>query len=373
MFDFFTLTFWGSFLILAYTFAGYALLMRRLAGSGQVQKEPLDPQKFRVTAVVVACNEQDRIVARVRNLLASQYPANLLDVIVVSDGSTDGTVSRLKALEEPRLRVLQQPESAGKAAGLNAALEKVRSEIVVLTDARQEFAPDTIQRLVSHFSDSKVGAVSGELEIAKADSAIGSGVDAYWRQERLLRAAEARLDSCIGCTGAVYAIRRSLFIPIPPDTVLDDVVIPMQIAHQGFRVLHDPSAVAYDPQKLEPEAESRRKRRTLAGNFQMIFRYPRWSLPGNRLWWQFLSHKTLRVLAPLFLVVLFVSNALLVRHPFYALAFAGHCAVYGAAALSVFLPKWKPASLPAAFVFLNIQTVRAFAYYLTNRNAHRWR
>jgi len=245
----------------------------------------------------------------------------------------------------------------------------------VFADARQDFAQDTISRLVSNFSDPQVGAVSGSLSIDPSKSSIGEGVDAYWKLEKQLRADESRLDSCVGCTGAVYAIRRELFEPIPGDTLLDDVVIPMRISLKKHRVIFDASAIAYDPQTLEPESEKIRKKRTLAGNFQMLFRYPGWLLPWrNRLWWQLISHKYLRIVSPAFLVLVLASNALLVSSPFYLLVLVLQGLFYLLAFVGMALPSLENRlfSFPAGFLFLNIMAVRGLAYYLRPQGGQGW-
>ena len=368
------LAFWISAAALAYTFAGYGALMALLARSRAVKSGAPAPLPD-VCVVIVAHNEETRIVARLENLLASEYPPEKLRILLVSDGSTDATAARAATINPARVTVLTQPTRAGKAAGLNAALAQATAEIIVLTDARQRFAPDAIARLTAHFADPRIAAVSGALEIETADSATGSGVDFYWRYEKSLRAAESRFDSCIGCTGAIYALRRALFTPLPADTVLDDVVIPMRLAVAGHRVLHDPAARAFDPQPLEPAAEAQRKRRTLAGNFQMLFRHPHWLHPArNRLWWQLLSHKYLRLTAPLFLIALLAASAALSAHSFYRAALALQLAFYFLATLGLLFPplRGKIFALPAGFVFLNLTVLRALHHYLTTSDLHRW-
>ena len=368
--------FWLCALALLYTFAGYGLHIAMLARWWPKHARPAPAAAApEVCVVLVAHNEETRIVARLENLLAADYPPGKLRVLVVSDGSTDATVPRIEAIRDPRIAVLARPERGGKAACLNAALAQCDADIIVLADARQRFAADTIARLAAHFADPAVGAVSGALEIEQAGSSTGAGVDAYWRYEKRLRAAESRLDSCIGCTGAVYAIRRALFTPLPADTILDDVVIPMQIAVRGHRVLFDTEARAFDPQTLEPTAERIRKRRTLAGNYQMLFRHPGWLLPWrDRLWWQLLAHKYLRILAPAFLLGVFAANIALLTHPLYRVTFAGQCVFYILAALGSAFPQLKARafSLPAGFVFLNLTSVRALLHYLTSPDLHRW-
>ena len=363
--------FWLSAALLAFTFAGYPLLIALLArffGKGTSTGDGTPT----VTVLLIAHNEQDRILPRIANLLASDYPH--LHILVVSDGSTDDTVPRLLALHEPRLTILQQPTRSGKPAGLNAGIAACTTDLIVLTDARQTFTPDTIRRLVTRLLAPGIGAVSGELQIAPSPSGTGSGVDAYWRLERFLRHQESQLDSCIGCTGAVYAIRRTLYRPIPPDTALDDVLIPMSIALTGHRILHEPLALAHDPQPLDPSAELRRKRRTLAGNFQLLFRHPEWLLPWrNRLWWQLLAHKYLRLLAPLLLLLALATSAALSPIPLYRVAFLLQCAFYLLAALgSLTSLRSKCLTLPAGFVFLNLTVLRAFYHYLTTPNLAHW-
>ena len=370
--------FWLSVALLFFTFVGYGLLIKTLAQnyhrplSSTVDAAPLPA----VCVILSAHNTESTIVERVENLLNAEYPADKLRVIIVSDGSTDSTVEQVQAMNHERIEVIALPSRAGKSNALNVAFARCTEEIVVLTDIRQRFAPEAIARLVKHFSDPTIGAVSGSLEISPAASVTGSGVDAYWRYEKSLRAAESHFDSCIGCTGAIYAVRRSLFTPIPADTLLDDVIIPMHIAATGARVIHDSEARAFDPQPLEPAAEHRRKQRTLAGGFQMLFRYPAWLLPrGHRLWWQLIAHKYLRLLAPFFLETTLLSNLALATHPFYAACLTLQAILYLCAVLGS-LPsarRTRLLALPAAFVFLNLQTLRGLLYYLSGAGQRGWR
>jgi cellulose synthase/poly-beta-1,6-N-acetylglucosamine synthase-like glycosyltransferase len=219
-----------------------------------------------------------------------------------------------------------------------------------------------------------VGAVSGELHITSSESNVGTGIDHYWSRERRLREAEARRHSAIGCTGAIYAIRQSLFRPLRSDTILDDVVIPLQIAAQNYRILHDSKACAFDPQPLEPQSEIRRKRRTLAGNFQMLFRHPQWLLPwGHPLWWRIIAHKYLRVLAPIFLCIVAITSLLLADIYTYRI-----CAILQGVAYSLgilgLLTKSRSTllSIPSAFLFLNCIVVLAFWDFLFSRVNAQW-
>lgn len=368
--------FWSGLAVLVFTFLGYPVLM---VFFGRLSRRPLaqglSSHSPAVTVVLSIHNEQDRIQARLQNLLSTTYPLDKFDVIVISDGSTDDSVTRVNALAHSGVVVIVEPIRLGKAHALNVGVAAARGEIVVFADARQLFFPETIPQLVRHFQDAHIGAVSGALEIDPSTSAVGGGVDAYWRLEKFIRAAESKWDSAIGCTGALYAIRRQLFQGIPADTILDDVVIPMQIATQGWRVLFDPAARAFDPQPLEPHRERIRKRRTLAGNFQMLLRYPGWLLPWrNRLWWQLISHKYLRLLAPFLLLVVFLANSALLDGALYRLLFFGQIAFYGCAFIGLVFSSLRLAcfSLPAGFVFLNWMTLAGLWHYVRGTHRQGW-
>ncbi|HEY1173781.1 MAG TPA: glycosyltransferase family 2 protein [Verrucomicrobiae bacterium] len=333
--------------------------------------------KPKISFVLVVADEQERIVQRVANLLNAVYPAEAMEAVVVTDGSKDSTVARLRELmlTDTRIKLVELPERKGKANGLNEAVQTATGELLVFADARQRFAEDTVSRLIQAFGEKETGAVSGRLVVAGEASAVGQGVSSYWSIETRLRAAESVLDSCIGCTGAVYAMRRDLYQPIPPDTLLDDVVIPMQVVMQGYRVRYLPEAVAYDPQDLSPERERIRKRRTLAGNFQMLFRHPDWLLPWkNRTWFQLIAHKYLRLAGPLLLLLILVSSFMLSDHVFYAFCFWVQLSLYTLAVIGLSVPKvaTKAVSLPAGFVFLNWTIVLGLLHYLRSPKSGAW-
>jgi len=222
---------------------------------------------------------------------------------------------------------------------LNDLVPRCRGEIVVLADARQRFEAGALGALVRPFADPRVGAVGGELVLARdpATTPVGRGVGVYWRLEKSIRLSESLVDSTVGATGAIYAIRRDLFDPIPDDTILDDVLIPMRIVRFGYRVLFEPAARAYDRPATSAGEEFVRKVRTIAGNFQMLAR-ERWMLDPfrNRLWLQTLSHKGLRLLGPLLLGTALVTNLLLAGRPLYEWTLLAQGVFYAAALLGGF-------------------------------------
>lgn len=374
--------FWITFAVLGYTFAGYPLLMHllakvtgRSAGFARPFAGPCRTEQPALTVVLAVHNEEQCIASRLDNLLCADYPADKLSVLVVDDASTDRTVNLIAERNDPRVSVIRNASQRGKAACLNQAMAEVRTALTVFTDARQSFQPDAIARLVAHFDKPKIGAVSGALVLPPTSDSVGESVGLYWRLERQLRLDESHWDSCIGCTGAIYALRSALYRPIPDDTLLDDVVIPMQIVLQGYRVAYDLEAVAVEPQTVIVRHEARRKRRTLAGNFQMLFRYPGWMLPWrNRTWWQLISHKYLRVAAPLFLVSMLITSACL-ESLFYRTLLLVQLAFYAAATAGLVMPQrlGRITSIPAGFLFLNISVAQGLWDYLRGTYARGWK
>ncbi len=370
--------FWVSVLLVGYTYLGYPALMGAWAALRSRRPRSLGGKPM-VSVVIVAHNEAMRIAGRLENLLALDYPRDRLEVLLASDGSTDGTPERARAYVQAGVRVISFETRRGKSAVLNDLVGKARGEIVVLADARQRFETGALRALVGPFANPQVGAVSGELILTEnaEGTAVGEGVGFYWRYEKFIRRSESRVDSAVGATGAIYAIRRDLFEPIAEDTILDDVLIPMRIARRGYRVLFEPRARASDRAAATAGEEFRRKVRTIAGNFQLFAR-ERWLLNPfrNRLWLQTVSHKGLRLLSPLVLIAAFCANLLLADAPFYRWTLVGQIIFYGAAlggyARRDARRKIPLLSVPYVLCLLSWATVVAFLRFLTGRQRVTW-
>jgi cellulose synthase/poly-beta-1,6-N-acetylglucosamine synthase-like glycosyltransferase len=369
--------FWLVAALIVYTYVGYPSLVWVVARFTplRVRLRAVTPT---VTFVVVAHNEERRIARRVRNLLSLHYPPEKRTIVVVSDGSTDDTVVRARAVS-PDVQVIHRPVREGKAAAFNAVLPALTSEVVVLTDARQRFDRRAALALVRHFADPRVGAVSGDLLLRRNASAqAGSeGAETYWSFEKRLRWWESLADSTVGVTGAITALRRELFEPIPPDTVLDDVLIPLRIAARGYRVTFETGARAYDQLSARSRDEFARKVRTLAGNFQLFAREPWLLLPWrNRLWLQTISHKLLRLTLPLLFVLAAATNLQLLDRPFFRMTLAAQGAFYGLAVLGGFWPGFRRRArllvVPYAICFLAWATVVAFVRVVRGGQSATW-
>ena len=375
--------FWVSVAGLAYTFIGYAALVcvgARLRPR-PIRRANVEPD---LSVVIAVHNEAAIIGARIENCLALDYPADHLEIVIASDGSTDATVEVARRYERPpdpgpAVRVVAYPWRRGKPSILNDTVPHCRGEVIVLGDARQRYDADAVRRLAENFADPTVGSASGELSLLnEAGVAVGEGVGAYWRYEKLLRRAESALDSTIGATGAIYAIRRRLFEPIPADTLLDDVVIPVRIARRGFRVVFDARARAWDRAATTARQEYIRKVRTIGGVAQLFTRECWLLLPTHRLWLQVVSHKGLRLLAPFLMAAALGTCAMLApRSPLYAAVFTAQVAFYGAAILGGLLRGGRGRmarllAVPYAFCLLNGTTVVALTRFATGRHTVQW-
>lgn len=369
--------FWFSLGLVAYTHVGYAVLVRLLARRRRFA--PLtDSSTPALTVVVAAFNEAGRIRARVMDILAQEYPASGVSVIVVSDGSTDGTAAAA-ALDDARVRVLALPENRGKAVALNAAMALVNTELVVFTDARQMFAPLALRRLVAAFADPRVGAVSGELELRETVDGVVRPAPAglYWRMEKKLRECEAQLGCLHGVSGAIYALRSALFRPLPAGTILDDMWIPLQAVFAGKRVWMARDAIARDVSSSDSAEEFRRKLRTLAGNWQLIRRLPRLLDPvRNRVFVAWFSHKLLRLIAPWALIAVLLTSAL-AEGMVYRAAFVLQCVAYAAAAFALAAPRIAVRvpllSAAGSFVMLNSAALLALPAYAAMDTQRLWK
>jgi len=370
---FWTWTFWGATALVAYTYFGYAgwLWLRTRWRRKEVRQGPYSPF---VSVVMVVRNEERVLERKLQNLLTLDYPREITQFVVVSDGSTDRTEAILhEYASNPRVNVVLNQLSRGKASGLNDALALAQGDIVVFTDARQKIEPGALRLLLENFADPQVGCVSGELMLGDPKTGeTGEGHGIYWRVEKRIRELEAASGSVVGATGALYAIRRNLLVPLPPETILDDVYLPMQVVRRGFRVVFDARARAWDSADLRSEREFARKVRTLSGNYQLLQLAPWLLTSANPIRFEFVSHKLLRLMVPFALAGILVAS-LVLRAPVYRLALALQVAFYGLSFLAIAQLKRGPVARMAhaafTFVVLNTAAVVAFANFVSGRKA----
>jgi cellulose synthase/poly-beta-1,6-N-acetylglucosamine synthase-like glycosyltransferase len=366
----------ASLLALGYTFIGYAIVMwaRARFAPRHIDAANWEP---RVDVVVVAHNAAGEIAARLDNLRGLDYPADRLHIHIASDGSEDLTASVLQECTDLRARIHVFAQRRGKSACLGDIIPQLDGEIVVFADVRQRLETDAIRALLRPLADAEVGAVSGELMFEHADGDFAGGVDFYWRYEKRIRRNEAASGSVVGVSGALYAARRALLPMTPPGLILDDLWIPLEIARQGARIAFAADARAWDRPSTDAATEAQRKRRTVAGNFQLIARDPTLLLPWTHpLGWRLWGHKWLRLLAPWLLAILLLTNIrlapssmkwlflLLAQTVFYAAAIAG--------LWSPPLLRHLPIRIAATFVRMNGYAILGLIDFASGRAVPLW-
>jgi glycosyltransferase involved in cell wall biosynthesis len=314
--------FWLSMAGILYTYAGYPVVMWMLS---HLRPRPwtASPISPGVSIVLAVHNGEALLPRKIKHLLNLDY-CNIKEIILVSDGSTDGTVELLARMHHPRLLTVILKKHYGKAVAVNAGMAKATAEVILFVDIRPEIAPGAIQQLVSNFADPKVGCVAGELILRKEqhDDVTGVISRAYWSYEKWIRTRESICGSPVGVYGGFYAIRRALAVPQPAGMILDDIFEPLSIIRQGYRSVLDSNAYVYDTWPMKIEEEFQRKVRTLAGNFQ-LFRLAPWTLtPRNPVLFQLVSHKVMRLVVPYLLVLMLVSTLALSAGSRYDAAFA---------------------------------------------------
>ena len=363
------LLFWFSVLLVLYAYVLYPiwLFLRTCINPLLVERRPIFPS---VSIVIAARNEGKKLREKFQNLEQLDYPRESVDVLVISDGSTDETNDILRNSADSRVRSILLPVQVGKAEALNHGVAAANGDIVVFMDVRQRVATDSIKTLVESFADPSVGCVSGALTLGGGEETAPRGVGSYWKMEKAIRHWESASGSVVGATGALYAVRRSLVPHLPTGLILDDVFIPMAVARSGARVIFEPRALAWDNLSSSPRQEFRRKVRTLFGNYQLP-RVAPWLLTAeNPLRFEFVSHKLSRLTVPFGLIGMTLASLFLsgfiYRLPLIA---APGVAILG---LLSFLRVplgiiSRLAHLALAFVLLNTAAIVAFYYFVAGK------
>lgn len=384
------LLFWLSVLFILYVYLGYPLILALLA---RLRRKPAAYPSYlpKVTLLIAAYNEQDVIASKLENTLALDYPGENLQIIVAADGSDDQTAEIVKSFAPRGVELSYQPERRGKMAAINRAMSLVCNEIVLFSDANNLYNKDTLRELVKPFSDAQVGAVSGSKNIIGSGDTLTKADSLYWRYESYIKVQETRLGSCTGVSGEILAIRYNLY-EAPPDQVInDDFFIALGILRKGYRLIYSPNARSFERSSLTEEDEAIRRSRIVAGRYQAMLMSAQ-LLPWRNplLVWQIVSHKFMRPLVPLAMIVAFLANLtaffapsassgnpilalswpydlamLLLQVAFYALAWFGNIlkgkGIFG-----------KILYVPAFLLNSNFSAVRGLVSFLTGRQTTLW-
>ncbi len=338
----FEYVFWLCALLLGYVYVGYPLLIGILARFFSQPNKFSDRDEPSVSFVISAYNEASVIAAKIENSLSLAFPAERLEIIVVSDCSDDGTDEIVRGSEKLGVRLLRQNQRLGKSAALNYAIPQARGSILVFSDANALYQLDAIHHLVRHFSNPKIGYVVGNARYSEkglqSSSAESEGL--YWKLETYLKKHESLFGSVVGGDGAIYAIRRELYSPLLP-TDINDFLNPLQIVSRGYLGVFEPAAVCYEDAAQNFSQEYRRKVRIISRSLNALRRVPEVLNPlrNTRHWFALISHKVLRWFAPFFMVFCFVSSLALWRFPLYRAAAILQAAFY---LLALVGWKWRP-------------------------------
>lgn len=371
---------WIAIFLVVYTYFGYPALIlfeakravHRERQASSCASDAAAPALPAVTVVIPVFNEFTRLPAKLNSVLASDYPG-ALNIIVVADGSTDhpGSLSS----DYPDVQFVGYTGRRGKPSALNFAVQFVKTPVVVFSDARQTVHATAIRRIVTQLLQPAVGAVSGELVHIDPSTEEGTQHGLYWRYEKFIRRAESRVHSVPGVSGALYAIRREDYIALPEDTLLDDFQVPAQILRTGQRVLFAEGAYMYDAVAEDGQRERNRKIRTLAGNYQAFRRNPWLFNPfENPIFFQFVSHKVMRLLVPYLLALIFVLT-LYVEGPIYQVLLIAQVVFYLLIAVAALFPasrKLRLLSFVYVFWELNIAAVVGLKRYLLGQVSVQW-
>jgi cellulose synthase/poly-beta-1,6-N-acetylglucosamine synthase-like glycosyltransferase len=371
------IVFWLAIGLIAFTYFGYSLLILLLSRLVQnpVKRGPIEP---RVTYLITAYNEEKNIASKLDQVLTLDYPANKLEIIVASDGSTDRTDEIVKGFVNRGVKLVRVEGRVGKTETQNQAVKQASGEVVIFSDATTRYERSAIRNLVRNYADPSVGAVSGRYEYYNpTGAAIGLGSILFWKYENMIKTMQTNIRTITGCCGCIYSVRREAYAPLPPD-IISDLVEPLMVLKKGYRIVFEPEAIAYEETTEKSKEEFNMRVRVITRGMRgllymkMLFNPLRYSFVA----FQLLSHKVLRWFIPMFLVLAFVSNLFLVGIPFYNLTLALQFAFYALALIGLVAERRNilagPLTIPLYFVTVNLASVVAMYRIWKGHKAVTW-
>lgn len=383
--------FWALIFVVFYSYLGYGILLFLIIKIKRLVKGKPNPAHLttlpEVTLFIAAYNERAYVKAKMENTFSLNYPKEKLKIVWVTDGSDDGTPEEIQFYKNDQTEVLHKPERGGKIGAMNRGMQYVTSPIVVFCDANTMLGQDSIMRIVTLFADPKVGCVSGEKRVMSTGTEAASATEGlYWKYESTLKKWDAELYSVVGAAGELFAVRRELFRDVEKDTLLDDFIISLRIAMEGFTIQYDPEAYAMEHPSANVKEELKRKVRISAGGIQSVVRL----LPllnvfkYKTLSFQYISHRVLRwTLAPIALPLIIILNLVLlftidnpIHLAFYSLLFIGQILFYATALLGWYFEskgiRLKLLYVPFYFTMMNYAVFLGFKRYIKGKQSVNW-
>lgn len=372
--------FFISCLLVFYNYAGYAIIVY-LVNALQKKESAKENNDFfpSVSFIVAAFNEEDCIRQKIINSLEQNYPADKIEYIFITDGSSDNTPEIIRTYSSVHL--LHSPERKGKSAALNRAVSTAKNEILIFSDANTLLNKNAIRNIASHYKNEKVGGVAGEKKVTSLPARqgeVGPGEGMYWKYESFLKKIDSEFYSVVGAAGELFSVRKQLYEPIKDNVILDDFVISLQTAQRGYRIIYAPDAYATELPSFSLHDEQKRKIRITAGGFQAI-----WILRSLFYFWKhpklsflYISHRFLRwAVTPLCLILALISNGILFftsDNYLFKILFITQLCFYTMAFIGSFIPKnnqLKILKFSYYFVFMNISVIRGFFRFLRGQSA----
>jgi cellulose synthase/poly-beta-1,6-N-acetylglucosamine synthase-like glycosyltransferase len=363
--------------LLFYVYVGYPLL---LAALGLFFRRPRTKAGYTpsITVLIAAYNEEAAIRRKIEQTLSLEYPADKLEILVVSDGSTDRTDEIVELVQDPRVRLLRMKARGGKTNGQNEGVKHCRGEIVVFSDATAIYHTKALLYLASHYSDPKVGAVSGRYKYFDPEdsSSTGLGSVAFWNYENMIKLLQSRIGTLTGCSGCIYSVRRSNYVPLRSDAC-SDLVEPLCIVRNGYRVAFEDRALAYEETTKNASQEFRMRVRVATRGMRGLLSVPQLLQPWRHGWtsFQLFSHKLLRWMVPVFLILLFAGSAANLNVTSFRLLFAAQVLFYSVCLFNLLFPlhrRWKLLGIPLFFCTLNAAALVSMLEVLRGHKFTTW-
>ena len=371
------LVFWLAAGALFYVYVGYPLLLA-LVGLTRRRKQAQLGFLPQISVLIAAYNEEAGIEKKLRQTLELEYPSDKIEVIVLSDGSTDRTDEIVKGFGDPRVRLLRTPERKGKTNAQNYGARAAQGEVLIFSDATTIYHPKALQYLACNFADPKVGAVSGRYQYfdPEGKSPTGLGMMAFWNYENFIKMMQSRIRTITGCCGCIYAIRRSAYTALRPE-VISDLVQPLQAILKEYRAVFEDRALAYEETTKSSSEEFSMRVRVVTRGMRGILSVPSLLRITKHGWvsFQLISHKILRWMVPLFLLILLAASGALWNEPIYRALFVGQIAFYAFVLLTLMVPLhrlWKPLGIPLYFCTLNAAALCSVVEVLRGRKYTVW-
>ena len=372
-----TVLVWLSFGTLAYVYLGYPLLLAVVGLFARRSKASVGYFPT-ISVLIAAYNEEAGIQKKIEQTLILDYPPDKIEILVLSDCSTDRTDEIVKSFADRRVRLFRSPQRKGKTNAQNLGVETAKGEILIFSDATTVYHSLALQYLATNYANPAVGAVSGRYQYfdPEGKSPTGSGMIAFWNYENFIKKMQSQIRTISGCCGCIYSVRRAVYTPLHPD-VISDLVQPLWAIQKGYRVVFEDRALAYEETTKTSKEEFSMRVRVVTRGIRGILSVPGLLNPMKHGWvsFQLISHKVLRWMIPFFLLVLFASSAVFWNHSWYDILFASQVAFYGFALLTLLIPLhriWKPLGIPLYFCTLNAAALQSILEVVRGRKYVIW-